>query len=64
VKPRFQLRKFDFSAHAGHPELVRFVEECDPEKVVLMHGDNRQTLADALPGRECLLPMEGQWYPI
>ncbi|HKZ63293.1 MAG TPA: MBL fold metallo-hydrolase [Thermoplasmata archaeon] len=64
VKPRLQLRKFDFSAHAGHPELVAFVEACDPRKVVLMHGDNRQALADALPGREVLLPMEGTGYPL
>ncbi|TLZ53081.1 MAG: MBL fold metallo-hydrolase [Methanobacteriota archaeon] len=64
VKPKFQLRQFDFSAHAGHNELVEFIEGCDPKRVVLMHGDNRQALADALPGRECLLPVEGQWYSI
>ncbi len=64
VKPRFQLRMFDFSAHAGHDELVAFIEASDPERVVLMHGDNRQALADALPGRECILPMEGQWYAV
>jgi len=61
VKPRFQLRKFDFSAHAGHDQLRAFVEACDPKRVILMHGDNRQALADALPGREVLLPMEGEW---
>ena len=64
VRPKFQIRSFDFSAHAGHDELVRFVEGCDPKRVVLMHGDNRQALAEALPGRECLLPVEGQWYPL
>lgn len=64
VKPRFQLRKFDFSAHAGHDELVSFVEACDPKRVVLMHGDNRQALADALEGREVLLPMEGEWHAL
>jgi putative mRNA 3-end processing factor len=64
VRPKFQLRKFDFSAHAGHDELVKFVEGCDPERVVLMHGDNRQALADGIHGREVLLPVEGQWYPI
>jgi len=64
VEPQFQWRKFDFSAHAGHSQLVEFVEACDPMRVVLMHGDNRQALADALPGREVLLPQEGQWYSI
>lgn len=64
VKPRFQLKKFDFSAHAGHDELVKFVESCDPKRVILMHGDNRQALADALPGYEVLLPMEGEWHSL
>ncbi|MEK6851168.1 MAG: MBL fold metallo-hydrolase, partial [Candidatus Thermoplasmatota archaeon] len=64
VQPQFQLRKFDFSAHAGHSQLVEFIEACDPTRVVLMHGDNRQALADALQGPEVLLPFEGQWYPI
>ena len=64
VKPRFQLRKFDFSAHAGHDDLVAFIEAADPRRVVLMHGDNRQALADVLQGREVLLPVEGQWYSI
>lgn len=64
VEPKFQLRMFDFSAHAGHDELVRFVEGSDPGRVVLMHGDNRQELAEALEGRESLLPMEGEWHTI
>jgi putative mRNA 3-end processing factor len=64
VKPRFQLKKFDFSAHAGHDELVAFIEACDPRRVVLMHGDNREALAEVLQGREVLLPVEGQWYSI
>ncbi len=63
-KPRFQLRSFDFSAHAGHDQLVEFITGCDPQRVVLMHGDNRQRLADSLPGRECILPVEGRWYPL
>jgi len=64
IRPKCELQKFDFSAHAGHDDLVRFVEACDPEKVVLMHGDNRQILADALEGRECILPQEGEWVTL
>ncbi len=64
VKVKAEWQKFDFSAHAGHDELVRFIEGCDPKRVVLMHGDNRQALADALEGREVLLPVEGQWYTL
>ncbi len=64
VKVKCEWQKFDFSAHAGHNELVRFIEACDPTRVVLMHGEERKLLADALEGREVLLPMEGQWYSI
>ena len=62
VRPKFELQKFDFSAHAGHDELVAFVEKCDPETVVLMHGDNREALATSLAGRNVLLPREGEWF--
>jgi len=64
VKVRCEWQKFDFSAHAGHDELVRFIEGCDPTRVVLMHGDDRERLAEALDGREVLLPVEGRWYPL
>jgi putative mRNA 3-end processing factor len=64
VRPKCEVQKFDFSAHAGHDDLVKFVEGCDPEKVVLMHGDNRKLLADALEGRECVMPMEGEWVQL
>jgi putative mRNA 3-end processing factor len=43
-----RVERFDFSAHAGHSELMAFIKACDPEEVVLMHSDNRPLLADAL----------------
>ena len=64
VDIKCEWQKFDFSAHAGHDDLVRFIEGCDPQRVVLMHGENREILAEALEGREVLLPMEGQWYSL
>jgi len=64
VKVRCEWQKFDFSAHAGHDDLVRFIDGCDPKRVVLMHGDHREALAEALDGREVVLPVEGQWYPL
>ena len=64
VEIKIEWQKFDFSAHAGHDELVRFIEACDPQRVVLMHGDQRELLADALQGREVVLPMEGNWYSL
>jgi len=64
VDVKCEWQKFDFSAHAGHDDLIRFIEACDPRRVVLMHGENRQLLADALEGREVLQPQEGPWYPL
>src|SRR3990170_504142 len=64
VDIKCEWQKFDFSAHAGHDDLVRFIEACDPQRVVLMHGENREILAEALEGREVLLPVEGQWYSL
>jgi len=64
VKVRCEWQKFDFSAHAGHDDLVRFIDGCDPKRVVLMHGDHREALAEALDGREVVLPVEGQWYSL
>ncbi len=64
VKVQCEWQKFDFSAHAGHDELLRFIEGCDPTRVVLMHGDDRTPLAEALEGREVLLPVEGRWYSL
>jgi len=64
VDIKIEWQKFDFSAHAGHDDLVRFIEACDPQRVVLMHGENRELLAEALDGREVMLPQEGQWYSV
>jgi len=51
---------FDFSAHAGHAEILDFIERCDPSKVILCHGENRELIAKEIEGREVVMPMEGQ----
>lgn len=43
-----EAQYFDFSAHAGHSELIEFAKACNPEKIVLMHSDNREALVDPL----------------
>ncbi len=43
-----EIAFFDFSAHAGHSELVDFAKKCDPDEIVLMHGDNREALGESL----------------
>ena len=61
-----EVMKFDFSAHAGHDELMAFAKGCSPEKVVLMHGDNREILAGDLrsQGFEVLLPNNGEKWTL
>jgi len=61
-----EVMKFDFSAHAGHNELLAFAKGCDPEKIVLMHGDQREILAGDLraEGFEVLLPRNGQKFAL
>jgi len=55
---------FDFSAHAGHSELIEFAEKCSPEKIILMHGDNREALAKAFRERgfEVILPKDDESF--
>ena len=43
-----EVEYFDFSAHAGHSELIDFAKGCNPEKIVLMHSDNREALVKPL----------------
>jgi putative mRNA 3-end processing factor len=61
-----EVRKFDFSAHAGHDELLAFAKGCSPEKIVLMHGDEREILAGDLraQGFEVLLPKNGEKFTL
>jgi putative mRNA 3-end processing factor len=56
-----QRESFDFSAHAGHSELLRFARACEPEEVVLMHSDNPGPLAEALAERcKVVMPQVGE----
>jgi len=41
-----QVKFYDFSAHAGHSELVKFINKCSPENVVIVHSENPEALAD------------------
>jgi len=43
-----EVQYFDFSAHAGHTELIKFAKACEPEKIVLFHGDNREAIIEPL----------------
>jgi putative mRNA 3-end processing factor len=44
-KVKCEVCHFDFSAHSGHDELLKFAEGASPDEVILVHGDNREELA-------------------
>lgn len=60
-----EVQKFDFSAHAGHSEIVEFAKACRPEKIILYHSDDRAPLAEALKDvGEVVLPKNGEEFSI
>jgi putative mRNA 3-end processing factor len=65
VRPSCEILKFDFSAHAGHSDLVRVAKESRAETIVLMHGDHREALRDALDGgANVILPDNGKAFTV
>jgi len=55
------VKHFDFSAHAGHSQLVRFAKACKPEKIVLFHSEDRTPLAEELKDfAEIFLPEDNK----
>jgi len=56
-----EVEYFDFSGHAGHSELIEFAKQCNPEKIILMHSNNRKALADPLKEyAEICTPNDGE----
>jgi putative mRNA 3-end processing factor len=65
IRPLMEVEKFDFSAHAGHSDLVRLARSSRAKTVVLMHGDRRELLRDALePFCEVVVPVNGKPFAI
>jgi putative mRNA 3-end processing factor len=61
IRPSCQMDSFDFSAHAGHTELVQLARSANPKKIVLMHGDKRELLkADLEKDFQVILPEDGE----
>jgi len=56
-----EVEYFDFSGHAGHDQLLDFARSCEPEKIILMHSDNRETLRAPLEEfAEVYTPLDGE----
>jgi len=65
IHPACEVQKFDFSAHAGHSDLARVARESRAETVVLMHGDHRDALREALePTCRVVLPENGKLFNV
>ncbi|MBN2066007.1 MAG: MBL fold metallo-hydrolase [Candidatus Thermoplasmatota archaeon] len=60
-----EVQYFDFSAHAGHSELISFAKACNPEKIVLFHGDNREAIVEPLSAiAEVHTPCNGEVFTV
>ena len=62
LKLRMGIHKLDFSAHSGGKELMDFVKNIKPGKVVCMHGDSCPEFASEIKaklGIEALAPKTG-----
>ena len=65
IHPSCEVEKFDFSAHAGHSDLVRVAKESRADTVILMHGDQRDALRVALePTCHVVLPENGKSFAV
>ncbi len=60
-----EVQYYDFSAHAGHDQLVEFAKHCNPEKIILFHSSDRTPLVEALKDTaEVLTPMRGEQFSL
>jgi putative mRNA 3-end processing factor len=65
VKVECEVQKYDFSAHAGHDQLVQFIRDCDPENVIIMHSETRELfLPDLKDDYNVILPELGKEFQL
>ena len=56
-----EVRQLDFSAHLGHSQLLKFIRDCDPQRVALVHGDKRELIATEIDKEfDVILGRKGQ----
>jgi len=52
-----EVNFYDFSAHAGHSDLVKFIKSCSPERVIVFHSDNALPLVEEIQDfAEAIIP--------
>ena len=59
-----ELQRYDFSAHADHGQLIRFIEKCDPDNVIIMHSDTRDLFLPDLQDYNVILPETGKEFSL
>jgi putative mRNA 3-end processing factor len=65
IRPVCEVGRFDFSAHAGHSDLVKFAKASGAATIVLMHGDQRDALHDDLAAfADVKMPANGASFPV
>jgi len=60
-----QVEKFDFSAHASQQDMIKSVKKWNPEKILLVHGDEEVALVfkkkiEEETGIPVLVPKRGE----
>ncbi|VVC03780.1 Beta-Casp domain protein [Candidatus Burarchaeum australiense] len=66
VKIDLPIKYYDFSAHAGRSDLLKFIEAASPEKIICMHGDKCEEFAAGLAekGYDAQAPKMGETVQI
>jgi putative mRNA 3-end processing factor len=60
-----EIRHFDFSAHAGHQDLVEYARRTGASDIVLFHGDQRERLVPDLSDfADVHLPVRGEHFTV
>ncbi len=62
VRPKMKVEFFDMSAHAGHDDLVTFIKQCNPDRIIFCHGEQREKMLEDLSNYEIILPMNGEEF--
>jgi len=59
-----EVKKYDFSAHAGHDDIINFTRKCAPENVILMHSETRELFLEDLQDYNVILPELGKEFEL
>lgn len=63
-KIQCEVQKYDFSAHAGHSELINFIHKSDPENVIIMHSETRELFLPDLKDYNVILPVANEEFEL